>query len=393
MNTITPKITEAAREYPAIPLDRFNFADDISQPDYDAIADSAKQEAVIISKKKSRKSKHFQPILMILPFLLLWFAIPLAAQMSASIEVGSAYTDNAFQLSDYDIQRYESGNPDFKFMNASDDVILNAKVNAAYKMQWHWWYIQPSLQANAAMYMLNPEKQKFDSTIGLKISRRIGELGFHYGYYPEVYLRDYKDTDGTNQLQAFEYAKNQYRADIMFHPLRKSDVTIEFKRDDYFYNEYFTEFDGTSDTWKLDWQQSLPTFYLNAAYAYKVYETDSSAEINNSEDASYESNIYSFGLLMKKMPLDAAYPEVFWRPELKLGYEQRYFQGSDSWHNGRTDIINNTDASLQFYFGPKWNINLDYSHVFRNVDAMNSSVQKYKEYNENRYGISARYQF
>jgi len=344
-------------------------------------------------RKATRKCKPFQPLIMTLTMLLLWLTLPLCAQFSGWVELGSAYTDNAFQLSGYDIRRFETGNPELKFAKASDDVILHAKLNAAYELQWHWWHFQPSLQINSAQNVLNPDKQKLDATAGVIISRRLGEIGLYYGYYPNVYLRDYIDTGGTNQLQAFAYAKNQYRADLQLKPLKKSTATLEFKREDFFYNEYFTEFDGKIETWKLGWQQSLPTFYLDASYAFRVYETDADKIVTASEDASYESNIYSVGIQMKKMPVDTKYPNLLWRPELKLGYEQRYFQGSDNWHAGRTDIINNTDATLQFYFGSNWNINLDYSHIFRNVDAIDSSVQKYKDYSENQCGVSARYRF
>ena len=344
-------------------------------------------------KPTTRKSKPFQPIIMCLTFGMLCFSAMLSAQLSTSVELNSVYSDNVFQLSDYDIQRFEAANPELKFIQATDDVSIGAKINLAYEMQWHWWKIQPSLQINSAMNVLNPDKEKTDGSVGLKVSRRLGEMGIYYGYYPNVYLRDYIDTGGTGVLQAFEYAKNQYKADLKVKPFKKSTASIEFKREDFFYNEYFTEFDGTTDSWTLGWQQSLPTFYLDGAYSYKVYETDNASNISLSEDASYESNVYSIGLLMKKMPLDSKYPTITWRPSLNLSFEQRYFQGTDSWHAGRTDNIDNTDATIQVYFGENWNLNLDYSHIFRNVDAMNPSVSKYKEYSENRFGISARYLF
>jgi len=163
--------------------------------------------------------------------------------------------------------------------------------------------------------------------------------------------------------------------------------------EEHLYNKYFTEYDGDIVTWTLDLQHSFPTFYLNAAYGFKVYEIEKDFRYDNAEDASYESNIFSFGLLMKKMPLDSKYAHISWRPELDLSFEERFFQGSGTWHAGRTDDINTTTGTLHFYFGQDWNINLDYSHIFRNVDAINSSVRKYKEYSENRFGVSAQYRF
>jgi hypothetical protein len=393
MNIENPKDITSEQNIDIKPENGLDSMDIILQTDLMSRNESLNTVKEAVKRTAVRKCKPFQPIIMTLTFVLIWLAVPLCAQLSGSVELGTSYTDNAFQLSEYDIQRFETGNPELKFAKASDDAVLNAKLHAAYELHWRWWKIQPTVYLNAGQNILNPEKQKLDATAGLRISRRLGEFGIFYGYYPDVYLRDYIDTGGSNLLQPFAYAKNQYRADLQLKPLKKSTATLEFKREELFYNEYFTEFDGTIDTWTLGWQQSFPTFYLDAAYAYRVYETDGGRIVTAIEDASYESNVYSFGLLMKKMPVDTQYPNLLWRPELDLSYEQRYFQGSDNWHAGRTDIINNTDASLQFYFGKNWNINLDYSHIFRNVDAIDLSVQKYKEYSENRYGVSARYQF
>ncbi len=346
------------------------------------------------SKKAAyRKLKSFRPIILIMLLALVGFSTELCAEFYGSIDLGLTYTDNAYQLSGYDLQRFEDGNPDLEFVNNSDDVVMNTMFYGAYLTQWHWWRIQPLLQCSVNQYILNPNKQRMSFLTGVKIFRRLGEIGFFYGYIPDNYIRSYIDTDGTDELEDFTYDRNLYRVDLKLKPLSKSTVGLDYRLEQYFYDEHFTEFDGDINTWTLSWQQSLPTFYLDAAYGYRVYETDNKEAINNPEDASYESNVYSFGLLMKKMSLDERYPSVQWRPEINLRFEERYYQGSDSWHAGRTDNINTTTGTIHFYFGPSWNINLDYSHLFRNVDAVYSSVRKYKEYSENRFGINARYSF
>ncbi len=316
----------------------------------------------------------------------------LTAQFSGFFELGAAYTDNAFQLSSHDLQRNEDGHPDLEFVESADDAIMHSLLYGTYHTQWRWWQIRPLGQISTQQYLLNPSKQRFDFLAGLRVSRRLGELGLFYGYTPEVYVRDYADGGGTEQPEGFSYEKNLWRADLKAYPFRRSTATLQYKLEDFFYNQYFTEYDGDIQTWTFGWQQNFPAFYLDGAYAYKVYETDEPLQNGAPEDASYEANVFTAGLLIKKMELDARYPDVQWRPELDLRFETRYYQGGDDWHAGRTDNLNTTTAAFHFFFGDRWNIKLDYSHLFRNVEALTSSVSRYKEFSENRYGLSVRYQ-
>ncbi len=339
------------------------------------------------------KPKSFRPIILTLLFILMNGSVLLSGQFNATIGMGLTYTDNAFQLSSYDLQRNEDGHPDLDFVESADDVILSMRFNGSYDTHWRWWKIQPTLQLNGSQYVLNTSRQRVSALVGVKISRRLGELGLYYGYYPDVYIRNYTDSDGTGESERYSYDRDHYRADLRIRPVKTGTAFLQYRKDVYYYNQYFTEFDGDIDTWILGWQQNFPTFYLDASYSYRVYETDKSASFDNPEDASYESNVYDFGIMLKKMNLDSRYPSIQWRPELDLRFEERYYQGGDNWHRNRIDNINTTTARLHFYPGVKWNLSLDYSHIFRNVDAAYSSVRKYKEYSENRFGLNAGYRF
>ncbi len=316
----------------------------------------------------------------------------LKGQFSGFVDMGAAYTDNAFQLSEFDLDRNEAGHPDLEFVDSADDVILSTILYGTYRTHYRWWEIRPLLQFNGSQYLLNPDKQRVDFLAGLKVSRRLGEAGIYYGYTPEYYIRNYLDKDGSGDSERYSYEKNLYRADLKLKPFQKSTASLEYRFEQYYYNKFFTEYDGDITTWTLGWEQSFPGFYLNGSYGYRVYDADE-ADFDTPEDASYESNIYNAGILIKKMDLDSRYPDIQWRPELALRFENRYYQGSDDWHAARTDNLNSTTATLHFYFGDDWNINLDYSYFFRNVDAATSSVSKYKEYGENRFGFDVRYYF
>jgi hypothetical protein len=179
-----------------------------------------------LSKPRTRKSKYFHPIIMV--FLMLLIASQLMAQVSGTVEVGAVYTDNAFQLSDYDLERNENNHADLKFVDSADDVVLNTKLTGFYKTHWRWWQIQPSLQINAYQHILNTDKQRFEALAGIKVSRKYGELGLSYGYYPENYIRYYKDTDGSGEQEKYSYEKNLYRAELKVKPLSKTTLSLDY---------------------------------------------------------------------------------------------------------------------------------------------------------------------
>lgn len=337
--------------------------------------------------------RPFQPIVMGFMLMLLLGNLNLWGQMTASIKLHASYTDNAFQLSDYDLQRFLDDNPELNFVRTSDDVIQKLQLNGSYALHYHWWEITPAAQILLSQNLLNTDKYGTDALLSIQIKRLLGDAKVSYGYFPHAYTRDYKDTNGTGLSEKFSYAKNQYRAETQLRPFKNSTFKLGYTQEDYYYNQYFTEFDGRAETWRLGYKHSFPVFYVSGYYDFKVFDTTQTPTQINPDDSSYESNIYGFDLLLKKMPLDSKYPSVLWRPDLSLSYEEKYYQGSDAWHSGRMDQIYSTDASLAFYLGEVWNINLDYSHSFRNVDISNSSVSKYKDYSENRFGFAVEYNF
>ena len=343
-------------------------------------------------KQRSCRSMVFQPLILAV-LLLLGFILPLQAQFKASVNLGATYTDNAFQLSEYDLNRFLNHDAPLSYVKNSDDLMLSTGFRSEYNTHWHWWKIIPYLNGSIEQNTLNTGKHTGDILAGIKVKRLLGELNLAYGYYPYTYLREYVDTDGTRKLEKFSYGKNLYKAEAFVHPSKKSTLNLEFKHEQYYYNKYFTEFDGPANTWTLGWKQSFPVLSLDGSYSYRVFDIANQVSVSQPEDASYESDIYAFGLQLKKMPLDSKYPSLFWSPQFKLKYEERYFQGKDSFHLGRADYIYATTASMQFFPGDRWNFNLDYSYNYRNVDAVSTTVAKLKDYSENRFGVSAGYQF
>jgi|GEM_PF-194380 len=355
--------------------------------------DNAVQDKKKPQLQPHRLTKPFRPIILCLGLLLLLSWAPAFAQIQGSLALQATYTDNIFALSDYDLQRFEQDHPYLSFAETSDDLIFQTQIKVLYPLSYRWWLITPEVSAKVSQCISNPEKYRQDSSIGLHLERYYWNAGCSYEYQPHIYSRDYVDGDGTGANEKYSYQRDVYHAFLNIKPVRSINIKLATKHEDYYYNRFWTEFDGSTSAYSLGLRYNLPVFSLDADYQYRVFDNDSPT-LGSFNDSSYESDRYSLALALKKMPLsDDKHSEVSLRPRFSLSYEQRFYQGDDSWYGGREDNIYNTTGSLGFFWGRTWNLSLDYSHIFRNVDSTNDTVLKLKEYSENRLSAGIEYLF
>ncbi|PKN80199.1 MAG: hypothetical protein CVU48_02840 [Candidatus Cloacimonetes bacterium HGW-Cloacimonetes-1] len=349
------------------------------------------EESVTTEKelRPHRSTKPFRPIILCILFILSWNFTAAYGQISGSITTTAEFSDNVFQLSAYDFDRYDHNHPYLAYVTTTDDVTMGTNINLAYPMHYKWWLIEPSIDANLSHNLSNSEKYRRDVSTRLKIKRYKWDASLRYAYAPHIYVRDYKDSDGTHALEDYSYERNQYRADLNIRPLKKGTALFTVRYEELYYNQYWKEYDGNSLTYGIGWNQDLPVFSLRGMYYYRVFDNDVI-----DDDSSYESNKYDIGMKLQRMPLSDLDPNgITWRPALSLSYEERFYQGLDSWYGGRIDMITTTNAGIDVFISDSWKFMLDYSHIFRNVDSPNSSVLRLKEYSENRLGAAVEYQF
>ncbi len=340
-----------------------------------------------------RITKPFRPIIMMLMCVLVLGIGVLQAQIEGSVTLGAQYTDNVFSLSDYDFDRYNQNNDLLDFVETTDDLNLHGRIDLRYPVRYRWWRFVPSVTTSLARNLSNTEKYRNDVLTRLQVERYHWNATVLYGYYPHIYVRDYVDSDGTGELEKYSYERNLYRADANFRVTRSSTLRLHGRYENYYYNEYWTQFDGDAYTYGIGFRHSFPVFIINGMYYYRIFENDFTAG-SGFNDSSYESDRYDVGIMLKQMPLNESKKDgVTWRPALNISYEERFYQGLDSWYGGRIDKVYNTKGSLDFFFSSDWNLSLDYSHIFRNVDSPNASVLRLKEYTDNRLGASVRYNF
>lgn len=369
----------------------------LDKPETD-IRDSGEDDSMqSIDKSKRRltklSAKAFRPI--ILSFLLTIMVFPglLRAQLTGSVSLGTRYSDNVFALSDYDFERLDQEHPDLDFVETSDDLSLLANVDLGYKLNYKWWRFIPSVSATISENIQNKEKYRRDALLRFRVERYYWNFTVLYGYSPHTYVRNYTDSDGTGDSEQFVYAKDLFRGDLNIRPFTNTSVRLHGRHEIYRYNEFFTEFDSDATTWGGSIRHNFPYFGMEAGYYYKVLDNSNNI-VDPLEDASYENNEYEVVLLMKKMLLDNNKPRgATWQPSVELSYQERFFQGTDDWYGGRVDKIYGLRGTLSFDLTKAMNLNLDYSHVNRNIDSPSATVRRLKEYSENRLSASLSYKF
>lgn len=342
------------------------------------------------SKQPVKPPRNIVPIIMGLALFLLFTPRALSAQLDIGVSLGTTYSDNVFQLSEYDLGRWDHSHPNLNYVNTTDDLSIKARFDLAYPIRYQWWKIIPSVTATISQNVSNPDKQRQDALFRLRVERYYWNFTALYGYYPENYVRSYVDTDGTQNLEKYSYARNLYRGDLNLKPFRNATIQLHGRYEQYYYNQYFTEYDANATTLGLGARYAFPAFSLGANYRYRVYDNHR----HDAEDGSYASNRYSGNIRLKSTPLNNDKPDspTFY-PELTLSYEERFFQSLDPWYGGRADFIYNTSAAFNFDFGPSWNLKLDYSHAYRNVESPVEEVCRAREYSENKVSATVKYSF
>ena len=340
-------------------------------------------------KSKIRRKTTMRPIILIIALSLLCSFSRVAAQVTGSIKIGTTYSDNVFHLSEYDIDCFNDHYPKLEFVDTIDDLALSTRIELAYPLSYRWWKFTPSVTGNFSRNISNEDKYRTDWAIKGKIARYYWNCSIQYASNPYIYFRQFVDTDGTGELEKYSYSRDTYRGDIAIKPFPKTIVKANLRYEQYRYNEYFTEADGEAVTGEAGISYKFPFFTVEGSYGYRDFSCDKRIE---NKDCSYQSNIYKGALTLPKMPLSEKGKTLI-QPSFALNYEQRFYQGSGSWYGGRADYTYNLAAGFDMFFSPQWNLSLDYSHYFRNVETDNETVQRLKEYNENRLSAALRYTF
>lgn len=377
---------------PDIDKQKISLSAEEVKPGGESKKPSSDQESEEKKDKKpvQRPTRNIVPIIMSLTLFMVFCLAPLKAQMDIGISLQGTYSDNVFQISEYDFERFSDHHPNLDYVDTTDDLALTARFDLAYPIHYQWWKFTPSVTGRISQNVSNPDKKRQDALLRFRVDRYYWNFTALYGYYPNIYIRSYIDSDGSGELEKYSYEKNLWRGDLNLKPIKGANIRLHGRYEQYFYNQYWTEYDSDAITTGLELRYWFPAFSLSGSYYYRVLDNHN----HDAEDASYESNIYGGSIRLKSMPLSEKKPDgVTFYPSFGMTFEERFFQSGDDWYGGRVYDIYGTDAALNFEIDDHWNLKLDYSHTFRNVESPVAAVRRLREYDENRFSATVKYEF
>jgi len=346
---------------------------------------------------------------------VLWVICLNAGDLSFTLESSFSYDNNVYELSDEDLTDYDEGLQDFNYIDTSDDLTCTNSLRLRYGIEKKKHEFFFSFTPEYSYYTSNPDKSAFSFLASAGLISKINDVTLSYGYYPDNYLRKYTDNDGTDVLEKYDYEKSLYKLSGNLRFLKNSYFLYYSKYEQYYYNKFFTEYDGDAYTLGAGYKHSFNSFYLELMYYYKNMETDNHisdasdvtdwSKMENFRDASYESNILSVSFLNKKVGLGK---KVSIRPYLTYDIEMRYYNTDlpvsyyedvdthydiDQIHSSRKDEIYDLTLGTEAILKDNFNITLDYKHTYRKVSSDNKDLAEIKDYQRDRVTLGFKYDF
>ncbi len=330
--------------------------------------------------------------------ILLFLITLLPANTKLNVKYSLQYDNNLFNLSENDINRYKNGLA-YSYIESSDDLVNIVQLGVSDVYRFKGIRFAPFIRNSFTANLNNSDKNSWSLLLGS--NNRWNNLRFNlsYGYYPNNYVRKYRDTDGTNSYEKFDYFKMMYRftGSYSFHDLIHPQFYIKYEY--YHHNKYFTEYDAPALTTGIGWRLNASFITTDLFYYFRTYNTESKHQqiqyiIDNEKDASYDSNIYEIKMRTKR------FYSILTDYRLYMSYklEDRYFKADfpliiDPFHVSRNDIISTINIGSDLWFVKNLNFNLDLKYTFRNVNSDYETVIKSKEYEKFQISTSIEWNF
>ena len=271
------------------------------------------------------------------------------------------YDNNLLRYSPRDRGRYfDRAETHASAIRSLDDWRSDFKLTASYADQ----YLnnrKTSLQGtfNFAQHASNPVKNFgwMSFTARQELSEGI-DAAVNYFYEPRYYIRDYNDRQ-TGEFHKSEFALNQWTGRLYFHPSKAAEFVGHYRRKDYFYSEFFTEYDGGSNEFGLSAVGRIEGWRAELGWDYSVFTNTGFSSLdrrppqdNLNDDeggqSDYEEDAFSLSL-QRRMKIAGRRA----RAEIALSFARRYWTTGltpeeDPAHSGRLDRIRTIEASQSF---------------------------------------------
>ncbi|OGD53754.1 hypothetical protein A3K80_06630 [Candidatus Bathyarchaeota archaeon RBG_13_38_9] len=211
---------------------------------------------------------------------------------------------------------------------------------------------------NFAQHLQDPIKNLgwasfyLEQDIGSRLSTSI-----NYFVEPRYYIRDYKDKH-TNEYHSADFALNQWTWNLTYRPMYLLEIGGDIRLKNYYYNEYFTEFDGNlwqtgaevilrEGPWKATMNLSYAQFENTGFNALDRLPPYDDIEDNESGNSSYEENEFNIEIQHNvKLWGRRTYTRIS-GSLAKRFYSSNLLPEIDPLHHGRSDEVVTTGISMK----------------------------------------------
>ena len=327
--------------------------------------------------------------------LIIFAANLLTAQnfiFNSNVLLETTYNSNILNLSQKDLDRFESSNEPNKFsLKTSDDLITSAKVGLSLKhklLAGHTQINKIAFKYNK--YLKNSFEDNYYLEFSLKqfLSKKLN-FGIYYYFYPEIYVNRYDSVlDPENIFRDFTYSKNNYIGKVYYKLNSKFQFNYKFGFSQLFYNEYFTEYDANNIENKIG-IRITPSGWIsiNSNYTYKISNAKAgdifsdSQQVTIIKDPSYKADLFDLSINFPRIL------SLFSNPVnlgLSVKYEHFYFQSKNElneYHYGREDKILTFNSNTKYKVSENVSLKYFYKYKVRKTNSPYTIVEVDKEYN------------
>ena len=326
---------------------------------------------------------------------------------SVQFEYTTSYDDNVLRYSERDIDRFEQ-NSEFhpSLLSTYDDWKNDFRLKLYF--DGPLLYRKPlkiRYFGKFSSYYRNPFNNYASHTLLLyqELSRKV-EIDFKYFYIPGYYLREYDDRD-LSEYHSCDFDDYQARFGVSAGIMKDLTVTFQTEFENIYYNEYFTEYDSENIFYDFGVSRRLGrNLRILFSYGFRISDNvgyilaapsaggPGTAEDTEYGDSSYEEDVFA--------------GEVRWRVgdfrgewvNLSLEYKlrQRYYTTdnsltSDPFHAGRADNRHRMTLQADRQISSKFDLGLNYTYEWRNVDSQDPTVVEIKEFSQNVFSLILTY--
>ena len=315
----------------------------------------------------------------------------------------NTYDDNVYRYSSEDIDNFVYHREDERFsMETYDDLILSPSLTVYVTRRF-----SESLQARLRLkyeynlFVKNDERNYQAFSAFLKTTafkKNYVQLG--YFHIPEFLIRPYWDQDAPplssddgEKYRGCDFARNLFSVKLGREVIRSTRVSVLFRRDVLYYNQFFTEYDTKANTFGVEIVHTFnPIVRTSFEYAFKMAEAvgyDEPGEtraLSDDSDISYDEDQFraemEFDISRKvSLPLDVTF---------QYRLNKRYFTTDktleqDPFHAGRRDTIHRFSLMTDLEIYRNILIFGIYEYQQRDVSSKEKErITEVKNYNRNR---------